>query len=164
MTLQLADLLRASLDAAGVHEVSLQEELLFLQKYVDIQQIRFQDRLQVETDVDPVVLLALVPNLLLQPLVENAIRHGISPRRDPGLIRLSVWRDPDDLWIEVRDNGVGFLAPAGTPLSKELGCATRAPGSPNFITTITCWCWTTRRAADAAPASASPIASIRDRR
>ena len=57
MTLQLADLLRASLDAAGVHEVTLQEEMLFLQKYVDIQQIRFQDRLTVETDVDPVVLL-----------------------------------------------------------------------------------------------------------
>ncbi len=108
MTLQLADLLRASLDAAGVHEVTLQQELLFLQKYIDIQQTRFQDRLKVETDVDPVVLSALVPNLILQPLVENAIRHGIAPRRTPGLIKLSVWRDPDDLWIEVRDNGVGL--------------------------------------------------------
>jgi sensor histidine kinase YesM len=108
MTLQLADLLRASLDAAGVHEVTLRQELQFLQKYIDIQQTRFQDRLRVETNVDPVVLSALVPNLILQPLVENAIRHGIAPRRDPGVIRLSVWRDPDDLWIEVRDNGVGL--------------------------------------------------------
>jgi len=114
MTLQLADLLRASLDAAGVHEVTLHQELLFLQKYIDIQQIRFQDRLTVETDVDPVVLSALVPNLILQPLVENAIRHGIAPRRTPGLIRLSVWRDPDDLWIEVRDNGVGLARRGNT--------------------------------------------------
>lgn len=114
MTLQLADLLRASLDAAGVHEVTLQQELQFLQKYIDIQQTRFQDRLRVETNVDPVVLSALVPNLMLQPLVENAIRHGIAPRRMPGLIRLSVWRDPDDLWIEVRDNGLGLARGRGS--------------------------------------------------
>ncbi len=121
MTLQLADLLRASLDAAGVHEVTLQQELLFLQKYIDIQQTRFQDRLQVETDVDPVVLAALVPNLLLQPLVENAIRHGIAPRSAPGLIRLSVWRDPDDLWIEVRDNGVGLSRGRGHAAVEGVG-------------------------------------------
>lgn len=121
MTLQLADLLRASLDAAGVHEVSLHQEMLFLQKYIDIQQIRFQDRLRVETDVDPVVLLALVPNLILQPLVENAIRHGIAPRRTPGLIRLSVWRDPDDLWIEVRDNGVGLSRGRGHISTEGVG-------------------------------------------
>jgi two-component system LytT family sensor kinase len=121
MTLQLADLLRASLDAAGVHEVSLQQELLFLQKYIDIQQTRFQDRLTVETDVDPVVLSALVPNLILQPLVENAIRHGIAPRRTPGLIRLSVWRDPDDLWIEVRDNGVGLPRGRGNAAVEGVG-------------------------------------------
>jgi len=121
MTLQLADLLRASLDAAGVHEVTLQQELLFLQKYIDIQQIRFQDRLTVETDVDPVVLSALVPNLILQPLVENAIRHGIAPRRTPGVIRLSVWRDPDDLWIEVRDNGVGLSRGPGNAAMEGVG-------------------------------------------
>ncbi len=75
-----------------------------------------------EIDVDPVVLSALVPNLLLQPLVENAIRHGIAPRRTPGWIRISVWRDPDDLWMEVRDDGVGltrgrsYVAPEGVGL------------------------------------------------
>jgi sensor histidine kinase YesM len=121
MTLQLADLLRASLDAAGVHEVTLEQELRFLQKYLDIQQIRFQDRLQVETDVDPVVLPALVPNLILQPLVENAIKHGIAPRRTPGLIRLSVWRDPDDLWIEVRDNGVGLTRTRSSLATEGVG-------------------------------------------
>ena len=130
MTLQLADLLRASLDAAGVHEVTLQEELLFLQKYIDIQQIRFQDRLQVETDVDPVVLSALVPNLLLQPLVENAIRHGIAPRRDPGLdspfgvarSRRSVDRGPRQ---RRGPDSRTQLARA----TKALACATRAPAS-----------------------------------
>ena len=89
MTLQLADLLRFSLDAVGVHEVPLSRELTFLQKYIDIQQTRFQDRLQVEMDIQPHTLSALVPNLVLQPLVENAIRHGIGPRSAPGFIRIS---------------------------------------------------------------------------
>ena len=74
----------------GVHEVPLSRELTMLQKYIDIQQTRFQDRLQVEMDIDPHTLSALVPNLILQPLVENAIRHGIGPRRAPGLIRIST--------------------------------------------------------------------------
>lgn len=113
MTLQLADLLRASLDAAGVHEVTLNQELTFLHKYIDIQQTRFQDRLQVELDVDPVVLGVLVPNLILQPLVENAIRHGIAPRRAPGRIWIMIHRDPDDLWIHIRDNGVGLTRGRG---------------------------------------------------
>jgi len=57
----------------------------------------------------------------LQPLVENAIRHGIAPRRSPGLIRLSVWRDPDDLWIEVRDNGVGLSRARGNVAVEGVG-------------------------------------------
>jgi len=108
MTLQLADLLRMSLDGVGVHEVPLQQELTFLQKYIDIQLVRFHDRLQVESDIDPRALDTLVPNFILQPLVENAIRHGIAPRRGPGLIRIAAWRDRDDVWMEIRDNGVGF--------------------------------------------------------
>ena len=108
MTLQLADLLRMSLDGVGVHEVPLLQELTFLQKYIDIQLVRFHDRLQVESDIDPRALDTLVPNLILQPLVENAIRHGIAPRRGPGLIRIAAWRDRDDVWMEIRDNGVGF--------------------------------------------------------
>ena len=85
MTLQLADLLRFSLDAVGVHEVPLSRELTVLQKYIDIQQTRFQDRLQVELDIAANTLPALVPNFILQPLVENAIRHGIGPRLAPEL-------------------------------------------------------------------------------
>jgi sensor histidine kinase YesM len=126
MTLQLADLLRMSLDGVGVHEVPLQQELTFLQKYIDIQQVRFHDRMQVETEIDPRTLDTLVPNLILQPIVENAIRHGISPRRAGGVIRISAWRDRDDVWMEIRDNGVGFtrgglMPPEGVGLSNTRG-------------------------------------------
>jgi two-component system, LytTR family, sensor kinase len=113
MTLQLADLLRLSLDGVGVQEVPLQQELAFLRKYIDIQQTRFQDRLRVESSIDPVTLDTLVPSLILQPLVENAIRHGIGPRRAPGLIRISTWRDRDDVWMEIRDDGLGFTRGRG---------------------------------------------------
>jgi two-component system, LytTR family, sensor kinase len=113
MTLQLADLLRFSLDAVGVHEVPLSRELTFLQKYIDIQQTRFQDRLKVEMDIQPRTLAALVPHLLLQPLVENAIRHGISPRRAPGFIRISTRQVFDELWMEISDNGQGLTFYSG---------------------------------------------------
>src|SRR5208282_5671238 len=113
MTLQLADLLRFSLDAVGIHEVPLSRELTFLQKYIDIQQTRFQDRLQVEMDIQPHTLSALVPNLLLQPLVENAIRHGIGPRRAPGFIRISTRQVFDELWMEISDNGLGLTGYGG---------------------------------------------------
>ena len=114
MTLQLADLLRFSLDAVGVHEVPLSRELTFLQKYIDIQQARFRERLQVEIDVEPVTLAALVPNLVLQPLVENAIRHGIGPRLSPGLVVISTRRDGSHLRIEICDNGQGLSRGRGT--------------------------------------------------
>ena len=113
MTLQLADLLRMSLDGMGVHEVPLYQELTFLQKYVDIQQVRFHDRLRVETTIDPRTLDTLVPSFILQPLVENAIRHGIGPRRAPGFIHIATWRDHDDVWMEIRDNGIGFTRGRG---------------------------------------------------
>jgi len=69
--------------------------------------------LQVETEIDPRTLETLVPNLILQPIVENAIRHGIGPRRGPGLIRISTWRDRDDVWMEIRDDGVGLVRTRG---------------------------------------------------
>ena len=84
MIARLSDLLRMSLDMVGMQEVSLKEELDFLQKYVEIEQTRFHDRLSVVFEVQPGTLDALVPNLLLQPLVENAIKHGIGPRSGPG--------------------------------------------------------------------------------
>src|SRR5271166_6348940 len=108
MTLQLADLLRSSLDAMGVHEVPLSRELTLLQKYIDIQQMRFRDRLQVEMDIAANTLSALVPNMILQPLVENAIRHGISPRRAPGCVRITSRVVFDELWLEIADDGIGL--------------------------------------------------------
>ena len=108
MTLQLADLLRCSLDAVGVHEVPLSRELTVLQKYVEIQQARFQERLRVEMDIQPHTLSALVPNLILQPLVENAIRHGIAPRRAPGCVRIVTRQVFDELWLEISDDGLGL--------------------------------------------------------
>jgi sensor histidine kinase YesM len=108
MTLQLSDLLRSSLDAMGVHEVPLSRELTLLQKYIDIQQMRFQDRLTVEMDIAPNTLSALVPNMILQPLVENAIRHGIGPRSAPGHVRITSRVVFDELWLEIADDGVGL--------------------------------------------------------
>jgi sensor histidine kinase YesM len=121
MTLQLADLLRFSLDAVGIHEVPLSRELTFLQKYIDIQQTRFQDRLQVEMDIQPHTLSALVPNLLLQPLVENAIRHGIGPRRAPGCVRISTRQVFDELWMEISDNGLGLTGYGGAVPPEGVG-------------------------------------------
>jgi two-component system LytT family sensor kinase len=121
MTLQLADLLRFSLDAVGVHEVPLSRELTFLQKYIDIQQTRFQDRLQVEMDIQPRTLSALVPNLLMQPLVENAIRHGIGPRRAPGFVRISTRQVFDELWLEISDNGQGLTFCGGVVPPEGVG-------------------------------------------
>jgi signal transduction histidine kinase len=121
MTLQLADLLRFSLDAMGVHEVPLSRELTMLQKYIDIQQTRFQDRLQVEMDIAPGTLSALLPNMILQPLVENAIRHGIGPRRAPGHIRIRSRQVFDELWMEICDNGLGLTCFGGVVPPEGVG-------------------------------------------
>jgi signal transduction histidine kinase len=121
MTLQLADLLRFSLDAMGVHEVSLSRELTLLQKYIDIQQTRFQDRLVVEMDIAPSTLSALVPNMMLQPLVENAIRHGIGPRRGPGMVHITSRTVFDELWMEIRDDGIGLTRFDGSTPREGVG-------------------------------------------
>ncbi|NMO15573.1 histidine kinase [Pyxidicoccus fallax] len=104
---QLSELLRASLERDGRHEVPLSEELELLAPYLDIERTRFSDRLQVDVEVAPEVRDALVPPLLLQPLVENAIRHGIAPRRGPGRVWVRAARAGERLSVEVRDDGVG---------------------------------------------------------
>lgn len=104
---QLSELLRASLERDGRQEVPLSEELELLTPYLDIERTRFSDRLQVEVDVAPEARDALVPPLLLQPLVENAIRHGIAPRRGPGRVWVRATRSGERLAVEVRDDGVG---------------------------------------------------------
>ena len=110
MVARLGDLLRLTLDNQGVEEVSLKEELEFLQKYLEIEQTRFHDRLTVEVDVDPASLDARLPNLLLQPLVENAIKHGVSARPGAGRIEISARRENGTLNLRVRDDGNGLPA------------------------------------------------------
>ena len=108
---RLSTLLRMSLDQNRAHEVTLREELDFLQRYVEIQQVRFSDRLEVNIAVDPAALAARIPNLLLQPIVENAILHGIAPKTTPGRVDVLAHVAGDCLHLEVRDDGVG-LPPA----------------------------------------------------
>ncbi|HWA59336.1 MAG TPA: sensor histidine kinase [Gemmatimonadales bacterium] len=110
---RLGDLLRLSLAHDGLHELRLREELEFLGHYVDIQRSRFRERLAVEVDVPPAVLEAAVPTFVLQPLVENAIRHGIEPREGPGRVRVRAERKGDRLVLEVADNGPGLPGHAG---------------------------------------------------
>ncbi len=108
MIARLSDLLRLALDNAGAQEVTLKQELDFLRQYLEIEQIRFQDRLVVEMNIDPETLDASVPNLLLQPIVENAIRHGIGKLETAGRIELFARRENGSLLLQVRDNGPGM--------------------------------------------------------
>ncbi len=108
MVTQLSDLLRMTLDTIGVQEVTLREELDFLQRYIDIQQTRFHDRLAVTIDVPPETLDARVPNQVLQPIVENAIRHGLDPRAGRGVIEIRARGTEGMLQLQVRDDGPGL--------------------------------------------------------
>ena len=115
MITRLSDLLRTALDSSDTQEVTLRQELEFLQRYLEIEQTRFGRRLTVKTDVAPDTLDARVPNLILQPLVENAIRHGIEPHAKPGRVELRSQREAGTLVLEVCDNGAGLRKdePAG---------------------------------------------------
>jgi hypothetical protein len=105
---QLGDLLRASLTHASRPLVTLGEELTFLDDYLAIELARFEGRLTVDVHADDEVLNSLVPGFLLQPLVENAIRHGIAPRLSGGHIDVSATREASMLKLQVQDNGVGL--------------------------------------------------------
>jgi signal transduction histidine kinase len=108
MIARLGELLRTSLENAGTQEVSLREELEFVQPYLEIEQARLGPRLTLRIEVDPEVMDARVPNLFLQPLVENAVRHGIAPHAEPGVIEVRACREGDALKLTVRDNGRGL--------------------------------------------------------
>lgn len=108
MVARLSDLLRMSLENVNEQEVTLKREMEFLEGYLEIQQTRFRDRLKVRLSIDPRSLDALVPNMILQPLVENAVRHGIASRSGPGRVEIRSELQNGTLHLEVRDDGPGL--------------------------------------------------------
>src|SRR5688572_32414350 len=108
--LRLSDLLRLSLKSTDNHEVTLREELEFLRNYLEIEQTRFQDRLTVRYDIDEQAFDAQVPNLILQPLVENAIRHAVAPKPGKSTVEIRAARRNGKVELQVRDDGPGLPA------------------------------------------------------
>jgi signal transduction histidine kinase len=122
MLTRLSDLLRLTLSRSGDQEVTLREELDFLRVYLEIQQTRFGDRLSVDWQVQSGIDDACVPHMVLQPIVENAIQHGISRVPGPGRLWITARREGDSLILRVRDSGPGFAddwepRPGGVGLS-----------------------------------------------
>jgi LytS/YehU family sensor histidine kinase len=123
MIARLSELLRHTTDRSAREVIPLRDELGFLRRYIEIMEIRFQGRLQVTINVEDAALDALVPNLILQPIVENALEHGASRVMGKGEIAIAGRRDGDRVVLEVRDNGPGV----GTPRESGVGLAnTRA--------------------------------------
>ena len=106
----LSGVLRQVLQSEKRKEVTLDQELQFIEKYLAIEEVRFSDRLQVRWSIEPNVGNALVPEFILQPLVENAIRHGVSKRDEAGLIEIAGRESDGQLVLSVRDNGPGYFA------------------------------------------------------
>jgi two-component system LytT family sensor kinase len=123
MLSKLSDLLRIALDQRGAQEVALKDELEFLQKYLEIEQARFGDRLSVDFTIEPQTLDAQVPNLILQPLVENSVRHAVAVRIEPGHIAVKARRNDDRLELSVRDNGPGLPKERAVAPSSGVGLA-----------------------------------------
>lgn len=117
--ISLGDLLRRTLAGRDVYAVPLAEEIELTRPYVDIERVRFADRLQVVWEVDPTVLAVRVPRLILQPLVENALHHGIEPLPGPRTLAIYAGLKGAMLRVEVRDDGVGFAGerPGGIGLA-----------------------------------------------
>jgi len=116
---QLSALLRLAVERTGRQELPLDEEIDFIRRYLEIERVRFGDKLRLDFAIDPAVLRAAVPNLVLQPLVENAIKHGISRRIEPGTVRLAARRVDERLQLEIVDDGPdGSPVEAGTSQSR----------------------------------------------
>lgn len=127
MLARLGSLLRATLESTAQQEVALRKELELLQLYLDIEQARLGSRLEMQMEIEPAALDGIVPHLLLQPLVENAVRHGIAPLRGPGSIIIRASRNGNQLQIEIEDTGRGFYARDLDSLSRGVGISnTRA--------------------------------------
>jgi hypothetical protein len=109
----LSDVLRRVLDADQAAETTLGDEVGFLERYLAIEQVRFSDRLRPAFEIEPGLRSAVVPTFVLQPLVENALRHGIAKRTDAGVLRIVARREGGDLVLTVEDDGVGLGASSG---------------------------------------------------
>jgi two-component system LytT family sensor kinase len=121
MLVRLSDLLRLALNNNAAHEVTLKQELDFLRSYLEIEQTRFQDRLRVKIKADAETLDASVPNLILQPLVENCIRHAVAPKAGASTIEIRAARRDGFLKLVVRDDGAGLRETNGN--AKGIGLA-----------------------------------------
>jgi len=121
MITELSSLLRLVMENVEQPELTLGRELDFVQCYLNVERVRFGEKLRMRLDVDPETLGCIVPNLLLQPLVENAIKHGISRRITPGCVRLTAARRGERLVLEVLDDGPGFPEEEGTPKTGGIG-------------------------------------------
>lgn len=120
MVLQLGELLRKALETQAL-EIPLREEIDFIRSYLAIEQTRLGERLKLAWHIDPSVLDARVPSLLLQPVVENAIRHGIAAAPRGGSLEISAWREGDQLRLKVRDDGPGLNESAGRAGGQGIG-------------------------------------------
>lgn len=119
MLVRLSDLLRLTMTQTGRPLVALKDELAFLDRYLGIESIRFRDRLTTRFEIAPGLEGVQIPNLILQPLVENAIRHGIEPHARAGVIRICAWRSEQRVVLEVSDTGAGL--PPGGPTREGIG-------------------------------------------
>jgi two-component system LytT family sensor kinase len=116
---QLGDLLRMSLEHYQAREIPIEQELAFLEKYLELQQMRFEDRLESRIQMDPGAAGALVPTFILQPLVENAVRHGVAARHERSVIEVKARRVDGNLGLSVRDDGPGL--PSGWSMVSSAG-------------------------------------------
>jgi len=123
MLARLAELLRASLESEDVNEIPLNKELEFLDRYLAIETVRFPDRLRVELDISEDTRDALVPSFVLQPLVENAVRHGIAAAAEPGWVRIRSEKRDGRLHLEVRNTGPVVQIPSLNAVRKRIGLA-----------------------------------------
>ena len=125
MLVRLSELLRITMSHTGAPQTTLREEIAFLERYLEIERIRFRNRLEVDIAIDDDALEAQVPSLILQPIVENAVRHGIEPQARSGRIELRGVREGGTIVVTVCDNGTGI--PPGGPKREGIGLAnTRA--------------------------------------
>ena len=127
MIARLSDFLRLTLESADAQEVQLLEEIDYARRYLEIEQLRFGSRLKVQFDVEPEAYAALVPNLILQPLVENAVRHAVAPREEGGAVTITAQRVDATLYLRVCDDGPGLAEDVDEAVGRGVGLAnTRA--------------------------------------